>query len=289
MTPDIVEDAPHPDHILDVLSVTKYYPVEGGARIKAVDDVTFNIAPGETLGVVGESGSGKTTLSRIVARLIDQDDGRIIFNGTDISYLSGPAFSQMPKRRMLQMVFQDPLASLNPRFRAAQAIANPVLRLGTPEERRNVAALVEEAAAHAGLPTRFLNSFPYQLSGGQRARVDIARAIVLKPKLIILDEPTSALDASLQAHVVQTLLKLREELGVALMFVSHDLNLVRLISDRLLVMHLGKIVEQGPAQAVFNDPQQDYTKKLISAIPKLGRRRGDSGMSRQSTAAPVED
>lgn len=289
MTPDILEDAPHPDHILDVLSVTKYYPVEGGARIKAVDDVSFNIAPGETLGVVGESGSGKTTLSRIIARLIDQDDGRIIFNGTDISCLSGPAFSQMPKRRMLQMVFQDPLASLNPRFRAAQAIANPVLRLGTPEERRNVAALVEEAAAHAGLPTRFLNSFPYQLSGGQRARVDIARAIVLKPKLIILDEPTSALDASLQAHVVQTLLKLREELGVALMFVSHDLNLVRLISDRLLVMHLGKIVEQGPAQAVFNDPQQDYTKKLISAIPKLGRRRGDSGMSHQSTAALVED
>lgn len=289
MTPDIAEDAPHPDHILNVLSVTKYYPVEGGARIKAVDDVSFNIAPGETLGVVGESGSGKTTLARIVARLIEQDDGRIIFNGADISYLSGPAFSQMPNRRMLQMVFQDPLASLNPRFRASEAIANPVLRLGTPEERRNVAALVEEAAAHAGLPARFLSSFPYQLSGGQRARVDIARAIVLKPKLIILDEPTSALDASLQAHVVQTLLKLREELGVALMFVSHDLNLVRLISDRLLVMHLGKIVEQGPAQAVFNDPQHDYTKKLISAIPKLGRRRGESGMARQLAAAPVEE
>ena len=265
----------HPEHpyILEVLSATKYYPVQGGEQITAVNDVTFRMAPGEILGVVGESGSGKTTLSRIVARLIEQDDGRVIFDGADISAFSGPAFSTMPKRRLLQMVFQDPLASLNPRFRASDAIANPVKRLGTAGERAGLRDLVEEAASLAGLPSRLLGSYPHQLSGGQRARVDIARAIVLKPKLIILDEPTSALDASLQAHVIQTLLHLREELGVALIFVSHDLNLVRLISDRLLVMHFGKIVEQGAAQEVFENPQADYTKKLISAIPKLGRRR----------------
>lgn len=264
---------PAASHILEVLSATKYYPVPGGARVTAVDDVTFRMKPGEILGVVGESGSGKSTLSRIVARLIDQDEGRVIFDGTDISTVSGPKFSTMAKRRLLQMVFQDPLESLNPRFRAVDAIANPVLRLGTAEERGNVAQVVRDAAALAGLPERLLDSYPYQLSGGQRARIGIARAIVLKPKLIILDEPTSALDASLQAHVIQTLLHLREQLGVALIFVSHDLNLVRLISDRLLVMHFGKIVEQGGAQEVFENPQADYTRTLISAIPKLGRRR----------------
>ncbi|MGQ9367542.1 ABC transporter ATP-binding protein [Azospirillum sp. ST 5-10] len=263
---------PAAPHLLEVLSATKHYAVHGG-RIAAVDDVTFRVKPGEILGIVGESGSGKTTLSRIVARLVEQDDGRVVFDGKDISFLGGAAFARMPARRLLQMVFQDPLASLNPRFRAGEAIADPVLRLGTPEERRNARALVVEAAAHAGLPERLLASYPHQLSGGQRARVDIARAIVLKPKLIILDEPTSALDASLQAHVIQTLLALRAELGVAFIFVSHDLNLVRLISDHLLVMHLGRVVEQGGAQQIFEDPAHDYTRRLIAAIPRLGRRR----------------
>ena len=258
--------------ILRVLSATKHYPV-GSGRIAAVDDVSFDVRPSEILGLVGESGSGKTTLSRIVARLVEQDDGRIVFDGQDISAMSGPVFGKSPKRRMLQMVFQDPLASLNPRFRTGDAIANPVLRLGTREERQDVRRLVADAAAHAGLPERLLRNYPHQLSGGQRARVDIARAIVLKPKLVILDEPTSALDASLQAHVIQTILRLRRELQVAFIFVSHDLNLVRLISDRLLVMHRGKVVEQGNAQEVFENPSADYTKKLISAIPMLGRRR----------------
>ena len=260
--------------LLQVRSATKYYPV-GRGRITAVDDVSFDVRHSEIVGIVGESGSGKSTLSRIIARLVEQDDGRITFDGLDISPLSGPAFGRSDRRRMLQMVFQDPLASLNPRFRAGQAIANPVKRLGSREERRDIERLVAEAAAHAGLPERLLRSYPHQLSGGQRARVDIARAIVLKPKLVILDEPTSALDASLQAHVIQTILKLRRELSVAFIFVSHDLNLVRLISDRLLVMHRGKVVEQGRAQDVFETPSADYTKKLISAIPMLGRRRQD--------------
>ncbi|WP_323039402.1 ABC transporter ATP-binding protein [Gemmobacter sp.] len=258
------------DPLLSLRSITKYYPVSGG-QITAVDDVSFDVMPGEILGIVGESGSGKTTLSRIAARLIDHSDGRIRFDGQDITHVSGRAFARSPQRRHLQMVFQDPLASLNPRFRAAEAIGDPVRRLGTPAERANRAGLVAEAAAHAGLPDRLLHSYPHQLSGGQRARVDIARAIVLKPKLILLDEPTSALDASLQAHVIRTLLDLRRDLGCAFIFVSHDLNLVRLISDRLLVMHRGKVVEQGNARQVFEAPQHDYTKRLIAAIPQLGR------------------
>lgn len=265
-------EAPHDRPILEVLGVVKRYPVAGG-NLRAVDGVGFHVNPGEILGIVGESGAGKSTLSRIVARLIEQDEGRVFFDGTDISRISGARFGQSPKRRMMQMVFQDPLASLNPRFRAGRAIADPVHRLGTAEERTRAAELVEEAARHAGLPEALLRSYPYQLSGGQRARVDIARAVVLKPRLIILDEPTSALDASLQAHVIQTLLGLRAEMGVAFIFVSHDLNLVRLISDRLLVMYRGKVVEQGPARQVFEDPQADYTRRLIAAIPRLGQRR----------------
>lgn len=263
---------PTPPAILSVIGATKHYPI-GASRFAAVDDVSFDVRQSEILGIVGESGSGKTTLARIVARLIDQDDGRLVFDGADIGRLSGLAFGRSPKRRLLQMVFQDPLASLNPRFRAFDTIADPVRRLGTSQERRDMRDLIVEASSHAGLPERLLNSYPYQLSEGQRARVGIARAIVLKPKLVILDEPTSALDASLQAHVIQTILRLRAELGVAFIFVSHDLNLVRLVSDRLLVMHRGKVVEQGIAREVFENPTADHTKQLISAIPVLGRRR----------------
>ncbi|WNJ88091.1 ABC transporter ATP-binding protein [Bosea sp. 685] len=258
--------------LLELRSVSKFYPMAGGPVV-AVDEVSFDVRPGEILGIVGESGSGKTTVSRIAARLITNNEGRIFFDGHDVTHLSGRAFAGNPLRRDLQMVFQDPLASLNPRFRAGRAIADPVRRLGAPDERAAETRLVGEAATLAGLPERLLTSYPHQLSGGQRARVDIARAIVLKPKLIILDEPTSALDASLQAHVIRTLLDLRRELGCAFIFVSHDLNLVRLISDRILVMHRGKVVESGPARTVFEDPQADYTRQLIAAIPTLGRSR----------------
>ncbi|MEI4487393.1 ATP-binding cassette domain-containing protein [Frigidibacter sp. MR17.14] len=259
--------------LLDLRAITKRYPVPGGNSVTAVDAVDFHVMPGEILGIVGESGSGKTTLSRIAARLIPHDEGRITFDGEDITRISGAKFARHPKRRALQMVFQDPLASLNPRFRAREAIGDPVHRLGTAAERGRAAELVAEAARLAGLPERLMSAYPHQMSGGQRARVDIARAIVLRPKMILLDEPTSALDASLQAHVIRTLLDLRSELGLSFIFVSHDLNLVRLISDRLLVMHRGRVVEQGVAQAVFEAPQAEYTKTLIAAIPQVGRRR----------------
>jgi peptide/nickel transport system ATP-binding protein len=250
--------------------ITKHYRI-GRAKVAAAADVSLDVLPGEILGIVGESGSGKTTVARIAARLIDPDGGRIWLDGQDITHLTGRRFARSPLRRHVQMVFQDPLASLNPRFRAAEAIGDPLRRLGTADERRNRIDLVTQAAVHAGLPERLLSSYPHQLSGGQRARVAIARAIVLKPKLILLDEPTAALDASLQAHVIRALLDLRRDLGCAFVFVSHDLNLVRLISDRLLVMHHGKVVEQGNAQALFENPKTDHTRRLIDAIPRLGR------------------
>ncbi|GGC53627.1 ABC transporter ATP-binding protein [Chelatococcus reniformis] len=263
--------------LLELGAVSKVFDFGGGARLTAVDAVSLDVMPGEIVGIVGESGSGKSTLARIAARLMPQSSGNVIFRGEDVSGLTGVRFSRQPARRRMQMVFQDPLASLNPRFTAFAAIADPVRQLGTADERGNTRALVERAAQRAGLPPALLASYPHQLSGGQRARVDIARAIVLEPELLILDEPTSALDASLQAHVVQTLMQLRQTMGMTYIFVSHDLNLVRLMSDRILVMLKGKVVESGATAAVFGDPQHAYTRKLIAAIPVLGRRRAAAG------------
>lgn len=263
------------EKILEVCALSRHFDLGGGAVLRAVDGVTFDVYPGEILGVVGESGSGKSTLSRMIARLLPQTDGDVIFRNRNLNGLAGGRFSRAPERRMIQMVFQDPLASLNPRFTARASIADPVRRLGTPDERRRVSELVELAASRAGLPPQLLDRYPHELSGGQRARVDIARAIVLEPQLLILDEPTSALDASLQAHVVQTLVQLRAALNLTYIFVTHDLNLIRLLSDRILVMLHGKVVEEGHTADIFARPQHDYTRRLIGAIPR-GRRAGSA-------------
>lgn len=255
--------------ILEVVNLCKEFPLGRGRTLKAVDQISFALQPGEVLGLVGESGSGKSTLARLVARLIPQTSGAVALNGTNLSATHGTHFARHPARRDIQMVFQDPLASLSPRFRAADAIADPLRKLGTADEKSRIRELVEEAAERAGLPKILLNRFPHELSGGQRARVDIARAIVLRPSLLILDEPTSALDASLQAHVVRTLMDLRRELGLTYIFVSHDLNLVRLLSDRILVMLHGRQMELGTADQVFHDPRADYTRRLIAALPRM--------------------
>lgn len=261
--------------LLEAGAIVKDFPLGRGHVLRAVDQVSFKLMKGEILGLVGESGSGKSTLARILARLLPQTEGAVWFDNEQLGGVSGARFARMPARRDIQMVFQDPLASLNPRWRAAEIIGDPIRRLGTAEEKQRMRAMIEEAAERSGLPPALLNSFPHQLSGGQRARVDIARAIVLRPKLLILDEPTSALDASLQAHVVRTLMRLRSDLDLTYIFVTHDLNLVRLISDRILVMQKGKLVEQGPARQIFEAPQEAYTKELIAAIPVLGQRRVD--------------
>ena len=250
-------------------SLTKRFPVRGGGSLVAVDDVTFQIQPGESVGLVGESGCGKSTLVRLITRLLEPSDGRIVFQGADIGAIAPAAFTRAPERRLVQMVFQDPMDSLNPRFTAFDTIADPIRRLGTPEERADVRARVAEIADLVGLPRALLGRFPHQLSGGQQQRVGIARAVALRPTLLVLDEPTSALDVSVQAVVLHLLDDLRRRLGMSYLFVSHDLNLVRLLTDRLLVMYLGAIVETGPSQAVFDRPEHPYTRALMSAAPAL--------------------
>jgi peptide/nickel transport system ATP-binding protein len=237
------------------------------ASFRAVDDISFVIHRGESVGLVGESGCGKSTTSTMVVRLIDATDGNIVFDGEDIGRIPPRRFAKLPLRKRIQMVFQDPTDSLNPRFTAARAIADPILRLGEIKGRGAVRARCEELAGQVGLSTELLDRFPHQLSGGQKARVGIARAIALKPDLIILDEPTAALDVSVQAVVLNLLQTLKEHLGTSYLFVSHDLQVVRLLCDRVIVMRAGRIVEEGPTERVMTAPQADYTRELLAAAP----------------------
>jgi peptide/nickel transport system ATP-binding protein len=234
---------------------------------RAVDGISFAVDRGESVGLVGESGCGKSTTSTMVMRLIDKSDGTIMFDGENIGDIPAKQFARLPLRKRIQMVFQDPTDSLNPRFTAARAIADPILRLGGVKGSGAVRARCEELARQVGLPLDLLDRFPHQLSGGQKARVGIARAIALTPDLIILDEPTAALDVSVQAVVLNLLQDLKDSLGMSYLFVSHDLNVVRLLCDRVIVMRAGKIVEQGPTERVLFSPEADYTRELLAAIP----------------------
>jgi len=234
---------------------------------RAVDGIGFTVRRGETLGLVGESGCGKSTTSMMVNRLLDPTAGRIVFDGQDIGAIPARQFALTPLRRRIQMVFQDPTDSLNPRFTAERAILDPVLRMGTIRGRDALRARCEELATLVGLPVELIDRFPHQLSGGQKARVGIARAIALDPDLVILDEPTAALDVSVQAVVLNLLEELRQRLRMSYIFVSHDLNVVRLLCDRVIVMRGGRIVEEGVAEAVLGAPQDEYTKELLTAIP----------------------
>lgn len=234
---------------------------------RAVDGIGFSVRRGETLGLVGESGCGKSTTSMIVNRLLDPTSGRIVFDGQDIGAIPAKQFALTPLRRRIQMVFQDPTDSLNPRFTAERAILDPVLRLGSLKGRDALRSRCEKLAGLVGLPVELLDRFPHQLSGGQKARVGIARAIALEPDLVILDEPTAALDVSVQAVVLNLLEELKQRLRMSYIFVSHDLNVVRLLCDRVIVMRAGRIVEQGAAETVLGAPQAEYTRELLTAIP----------------------
>jgi peptide/nickel transport system ATP-binding protein len=242
-------------------------PAERPAPFRAVDGISFSVARGETLGLVGESGCGKSTTSMMVTRLIDPSGGKIIFDGTDIGAIPAKQFAASPHRRRIQMVFQDPTDSLNPRFTAERAIADPIMRMGAVKGRDALRARCEELARLVGLPVELIDRFPHQLSGGQKARVGIARAIALDPDLVILDEPTAALDVSVQAVVLNLLEELKGRLGMSYLFVSHDLNVVRLLCDRVIVMKTGSIVEEGTAEDVLGDPKAEYTRELLTAIP----------------------
>ena len=249
--------------LLEVRGVCKSFP----GPVRAVDDVSFAIPAGGSLGLVGESGSGKSTLSRLICRLIDLDAGDVILDGQSIAAIPAAAFHRSPARTAVQIVFQDPHDSLNPRFAAFDSIAHPLRRLERMRDGAALTARVTQAAERAGLPPELLWRYPHQLSGGQKARVGIARAIAPRPRLLVLDEPTAALDVSIQATILQLLDRLRREDGLALLFVSHDLNVVRMMCDDLVVLQNGRVVEAGPAASVFAAPQAAYTSALLDAVP----------------------
>ncbi|MCW5679761.1 MAG: ABC transporter ATP-binding protein [Xanthobacteraceae bacterium] len=268
--------------LLSVKNLVKEYPRQGASKtigelfgkpahaesiFRAVDGISFEVGRGESVGLVGESGCGKSTTSTIVMRLIDKTSGDIFFDGEDIGSIPAAKFATLPQRKRIQMVFQDPTDSLNPRFTAIRAIADPIMRLGGIKGRDALRARCEELAKLVGLPLNLLDRFPHQLSGGQKARVGIARAIALNPELVILDEPTAALDVSVQAVVLNLLQDLKDTLGMSYLFVSHDLNVVRLLCDRVIVMRTGKIVEEGTAEEVLGAPKAEYTRELLTAIP----------------------
>jgi len=263
----LVKEYPRRGVVKSLASMFRRGPAPEPETFRAVDGISFTVGRGESVGLVGESGCGKSTTSTIVMRLIDATDGLIQFDGEDIGAIPAKKFAKLPIRKRIQMVFQDPTDSLNPRFTAARAIADPILRLGDLKGRNAVRARCEELARQVGLPPELLDRFPHQLSGGQKARVGIARAIALHPDLMILDEPTAALDVSVQAVVLNLLQELKESLGMSYLFVSHDLNVVRLLCDRVLVMRAGRIVEQGPTERVLFAPEADYTRELLAAIP----------------------
>ena len=264
---NLVKEYPRKTGAGGLLASLRKQPADTPPPFRAVDGISFSIGRGESVGLVGESGCGKSTTSTMVMRLIDKTGGRIVFNGEDIGEIPARAFATLPQRRRIQMVFQDATDSLNPRFTAERAIADPILRLGQEKGARAIRARCEELAAQVGLPAELLGRFPHQLSGGQKARVGIARAIALRPSLIILDEPTAALDVSVQAVVLNLLQELKESLGMSYLFVSHDLNVVRLLCDRVMVMESGRIVEEGPTEKVMSAPRHDYTRALLEAIP----------------------
>lgn len=254
--------------LLSVKSLKKEFGKPGsGHHHVAVRDLSFDIRKGESLGLVGESGCGKSTTSSMIMRLLDTTEGSIEFLGQDIAAIPAKQFARHALRGKLQMVFQDPTDSLNPRWSAERSIADPLLRLSPDMPAADRQTRVLELASLVGLPVELLNRFPHQLSGGQKARVGIARAVAMEPELLILDEPTAALDVSVQAVVLNLLEDLKHRLGMSYLFISHDLNVVRLLCDRIIVMQHGEIVEQGHAHEIMDTPKTDYTRSLLAAIP----------------------
>lgn len=277
--------------LLDARGLSKRYPVGSRRRramLHAVDAVDLTIRPGECVGLVGESGCGKSTLVRLLARLIDPTSGSILLDGEDTTAVSQSRFVTMPARARIQVVFQDPSESLNPAFRVFESIADPLKRLLGVTDRDKLAAKVHRAADLVGLPRELIERYPHQLSGGQRARVGIARAIGVEPSLLILDEPTSALDVSVQAVILRLLADLRTRLGMSYLFVSHDLNVVRLLCSRIVVMYLGRVVETAPTEALFTRPRHPYTQALIAAIPDPARRGEDRPRLDGSPRSPID-
>lgn len=258
------------DLLLQVEHLKKYFPIRSGlfdrqiGEVKAVDDISFTVRKGETLGIVGESGCGKSTTGRMLMRLIEPTDGKVIFDGKDVTSLSQTEMRKL--RRELQMVFQDPYASLNPRHTVEKILEEPLIvhGIGNSNERKK---LVAEMLETVGLSSYHAKRYPHQFSGGQRQRIGIARALMTKPKLIIADEPVSALDVSIQSQVLNLLEDLQKEFGLTYIFIAHDLGVVRHISDRVGVMYLGRLVEIADGDSLYEEPLHPYTRALLAAVP----------------------
>ncbi len=259
--------------LLEVSDLQVWFPVLGGllrrrvGEVKAVDGVSFTVEPGQTVGLVGESGSGKTTIGRALMKLVPATGGSVRFDGRDI--LAMPEREFRPFRRRMQIIFQDPFGSLNPRMTigaiVGEALEIHFKKMSAEQRRERVAELL----AQVGLKPEMMGRYPHEFSGGQRQRIGIARALAVEPEFIVCDEPVSALDVSVQAQIVNLLQDLQAQLGIAYLFIAHDLAVVEHISDHVLVMHHGKIVESASAEAIYHDPQHDYTKKLLAAVPAM--------------------
>ncbi|MBQ9663581.1 MAG: ATP-binding cassette domain-containing protein [Oscillospiraceae bacterium] len=252
--------------LIEVRNLKKYFKVPAGYN-HAVDDVSFTIRKGETLGVVGESGCGKSTLGRAIIRLHEATDGQVLLNGEDITHIKGRALERV--REKMQIIFQDPYSSLNPRMTIEETIREPLQYSGRFRKRADLDAETNRLMDLVGIDERLRASYPHELDGGRRQRVGIARALALNPEFVVCDEPVSALDVSIQAQVLNLLMDLQEELGMAYMFVTHDLSVVRHISNNICVMYLGQLVEKAPTDELFENTLHPYTKALLSAIPSV--------------------
>jgi oligopeptide transport system ATP-binding protein len=260
------------DHILEVSGLKKHFPISAGivfqrqvGAVRAVDGVNFNVIRGETLGLVGESGCGKSTTGRTILQLYRPTEGSVKFEGQELSTMAGNELRQM--RKQMQIIFQDPFASLNPRMTVGSIVSEPLQIHKTHPNKKERQQYVENLMERVGLNPYFINRYPHEFSGGQRQRIGIARALALRPSFIVADEPISALDVSIQAQVVNLMEELQQEMGLTYLFIAHDLSMVRHICDRVAVMYLGKIVELGPVDDVYDNPQHPYTQSLLSAVP----------------------
>ena len=273
--------------LIKISNLTKYFDTPRGL-LHAVDHVSFNISQGKTLGVVGESGCGKSTLGRTILRLIEPTGGQIEFEGKDIT--SYNKHELLDFRKKAQIIFQDPYASLNPRLSVSEIIAEPLIVNQVYKTRREVDQAVFHMMEMVGLSSKLVNTYPHELDGGRRQRIGVARALILKPEFVVCDEPVSALDVSIQAQILNLLMDMQEEMKLTYMFITHDLSVVKHISDEIAVMYLGKCVEKAPAKELFKNPMHPYTKALLSAIPipDLSRRGQKKELLKGEVSSPID-
>ncbi len=272
--------------IVETKNLKKYFRTSRG-DLHAVDDIHLSIEKGKTLGVVGESGCGKSTLGRVILRLLEPTEGEVLFEGQDICRL--PARQMEKMRRQLQIIFQDPFSSLNPRLSVSDIIADPIRTNKVLSHKQEIQERVVELMHTVGLSDRFINAYPHELDGGRRQRIGVARALALDPQFIVCDEPVSALDVSIQAQILNLMMDLQEERNLTYLFITHDMSVVKHISNQIMVMYMGQCVEVAPTDELFQNPIHPYTQALLSAIPvpKLRRDRGKRQLIRGEVTSPV--